>query len=208
MRLRDELRDPWSILIGGLAGGLGWAVGIPAVAAAGIGAAVWAVKGLAGAADRRDGATATEHFDPADVRDSLRKLRARIKGRVPDDIMAKVDAIADSIEGIVPRSSALGPGSQDLFVLARTATDYLPTAIETYLNLPREYATEHPISHGKTARDILSEQLDLLQDQVDQIAVAVNKNDTDKLLAHGRFLEERFGRKDLSLEPKDGSPPQ
>lgn len=48
MRLGEELRDPWGLLVGGLAGGLGWAIGIPAVAAAAIGAAVWGVKAVAG----------------------------------------------------------------------------------------------------------------------------------------------------------------
>ncbi len=209
MRVRRELGDPWGMLIGGLAGGFGWAVGIPAVAAAGIGAAVWAVRAVAGAMvrghdDLGPGAEGTM-FDPSDVRESLRRLRMRIEGRVPNDIYAKVDGIAQTIEAILPRHSALGPGSQDLFVLARTAMDYLPIAIDTYLNLPQDYATEHPISGGKTAREILAEQLNLLQAQIDEVAIAVNKNDTDKLLAHGRFLEERFGHRDLSLGDEEGT---
>jgi hypothetical protein len=55
MRLREELRDPWAIVVGGLAGGLGWAIGIPAAAAAGIGAAVWAAKAVTGALVERGG---------------------------------------------------------------------------------------------------------------------------------------------------------
>jgi hypothetical protein len=202
-RLRDELKDPWGLLVGGLAGGLGWAVGIPAAAAAGIGAAVWSARGVAAAVfGRGAGEPALERtgaFDPAGVRDALRRLRSRVKGRLPRDLFAKVDELTRTIEQVLPRSSSLGAGSEDLFVLARTATDYLPTAIDTYLKLPGEYATEHPISGGKTAHEVLSAQLDLLQGQMDEIAIAVNKNDTDKLLAHGRFLEERFGHGDLSL---------
>lgn len=202
MRLGDELRNPWGILVGGIVGGLGWAVGIPVAAATGIGAAVWAVRGLTGAASSRGGADAPAGaaLDPAGVRDSLKKLRSRVKGKVPDDIYGKVDGIADTIEAILPRSMSLGPGSDRLFVLTRTATDYLPTAIEAYLNLPREYAEAHQVTDGKTAHQLLVAQLDLLQTQMDQIAVAVNKNDTDKLIAHGRFLEERFGQQDLTID--------
>jgi hypothetical protein len=40
---------------------------------------------------------------------------------------------------------------------------------------------------------------------MDAIADAVNKNDTDRLLAHGRFLEERFGKQDLSITDAPGS---
>lgn len=56
MRLGNELRDPWGLLVGGLAGGLGWAIGIPAVAAAAIGAAVWGVKAAVGSVVDREAA--------------------------------------------------------------------------------------------------------------------------------------------------------
>src|SRR5437867_1984899 len=49
MTLRDEARDPWTYLIGGLAGGVAWAVGVPIAAAAGVGAAVLGVKAVVGA---------------------------------------------------------------------------------------------------------------------------------------------------------------
>ena len=50
MTLRHELRDPWVYILAGLAGGVAWAVGIPVVAAAGVGAAVGAVRAGFGAA--------------------------------------------------------------------------------------------------------------------------------------------------------------
>ena len=48
MAVRDEIRDPWSFLLAGLAAGLGWALQLPAEAALGIGAAVYGVKVLTG----------------------------------------------------------------------------------------------------------------------------------------------------------------
>lgn len=48
MALRDEARDPWSFLLGGLAAGLAWAVDLPAAAAVGIGGVVYGVKVLIG----------------------------------------------------------------------------------------------------------------------------------------------------------------
>ncbi|MEP6477490.1 MAG: hypothetical protein ABJC60_09480 [Actinomycetota bacterium] len=44
MALRDEARDPWTYILGALAGGAAWAVGVPVMAAAGVGAAVLGVK--------------------------------------------------------------------------------------------------------------------------------------------------------------------
>jgi hypothetical protein len=49
MALSDELADPWGILVAGIAGGAAWAVGLPVAVAAGVGAAVFGVKALAGA---------------------------------------------------------------------------------------------------------------------------------------------------------------
>lgn len=49
MSLSDEVRDPWSYVIGGLAGGMAFAVGIFPPAAAAIGAAVLGAKVLTGA---------------------------------------------------------------------------------------------------------------------------------------------------------------
>ena len=46
--LSDELRDPWGLVIAGVAGGLAWAVSAPVAAAVGVGAAVYGVKALTG----------------------------------------------------------------------------------------------------------------------------------------------------------------
>ena len=55
MALRDEVRDPWGFVLGGLAAGLAWAVDLPAEAAAAIGAAVFGVKVLmGGVVNRKD----------------------------------------------------------------------------------------------------------------------------------------------------------
>jgi hypothetical protein len=50
MGLREQVRDPWTYLLGALAGGVAWAVGLPAAAILGVGAAVSAAKAATGAA--------------------------------------------------------------------------------------------------------------------------------------------------------------
>jgi hypothetical protein len=147
-------------------------------------------------------------FDAKDVRKALDTLLRRIHGRVPTDVEAKVQGIARTIEGILPRAGQLSGGSEQLFILERTATEYLPTSLESYLNLPRVYATVQPVKGGKTAKQLLVEQLDLLQQQMDEVADAVAKSDVNRLLAQGRFLEERFARRpDLSLGPSEPEQP-
>ena len=145
-------------------------------------------------------------LDPGGIRAALKDLQRDVRSRLPRDVEARVTEIVETIEGIVPKAGSLTPGSQDVFILQRTATDYLPTAIHTYLDLPREYADSHPIKDGKTAREVLSEQLQLLSEQMNEVANAVNRNDVDRLLAHGRFLEQRFGRSSLSIDANE--PPE
>lgn len=145
-------------------------------------------------------------FDPDDVRKAMDHEIRAVSGRVPPDILARVQSIQQIILGILPRSGALPPGSPELFVVERTATEYLPTALESYLNLPRAYATLHPVQDGKTPKQVLMDQLMLLESKMNEVADDVHRNDTDRLLANGRFLEERFGRSALSLQgPSPGS---
>lgn len=143
-------------------------------------------------------------FDPDDIRHALDSEVKAVSGRVAPDVLAKVQSIEQIILGILPRSGALPPGSPELFVVQRTATDYLPTALESYLNLPRAYATLHRVQDGKTAQQVLIDQLTLLESKMGEVADDVHRNDTDRLLANGRFLEERFGRSALSLEGPAG----
>jgi hypothetical protein len=46
---------------------------------------------------------------------------------------------------------------------------------------------------------LLSDQLDLLGSKLNDVADAVHKKDSGALLANGRFLEEKFGKSQLSL---------
>jgi uncharacterized membrane protein YgcG len=75
-----------------------------------------------------------------------------------------------------------------------TVTSYLPEALGAYLRLPRSFADRRPIEGGKTALLILIDQLDLLAATMDEIFEAVCRSDADALVAHGRFLAEKFGK--------------
>ncbi len=64
MALKDEARDPWTYILGAIVGGTAWAVGVPVLAAAGVGAAVLGVKAAIGSALGGGRATASSrHVD-------------------------------------------------------------------------------------------------------------------------------------------------
>lgn len=148
----------------------------------------------------------TEHgsLDAGQMRSALDRLQREADKRLPDELAAKVGAIRETILEIVPKVNASAIDRQDLFALERTVTDYLPSTINAYVTLPRAYANTRVVQDGKTAKDLLGEQLDLIEEKMQAIGEAVARDDLNKLLAQGRFLEDRFGTHDaLSL----ASPP-
>jgi hypothetical protein len=116
-----------------------------------------------------------------------------------------VSRIRWSILELLPHAGRLPPGSRDLYVLQRTATEYLPTSLDAYLALPGNYATAFVLPGGKTALEALREQLALLETKVREISDALRQRDSERLLVHGRFLELAFARQsgDLGLPGTD-----
>jgi hypothetical protein len=139
-------------------------------------------------------------LDPDDLKAALNHQVATVKGKLPAEAYQKVLSIQQTVLAILPRLDHLAPGSQDLFILRQTATDYLPSTLQAYLNLPSAYAAVHRLSDGRTASQALVAQLTLLDAKLSEIADAVNQNDTDRLLANGRFLEDRFGTNQLTIK--------
>jgi hypothetical protein len=142
-----------------------------------------------------------------DVRAIARALDEAVQmtsGRLPSDIQVTVAEIRREIIELLPRTTDFPLGSQDLYVIERTATDYLPTTLRAYLALPEAYATTQLPRVGKTPLQLLRDQVQLLDDRLDEITEAVRTQDADQLIANGRFLEERFGQTagGLALPPE------
>jgi hypothetical protein len=136
-----------------------------------------------------------------EIRRSVRVVRASVRGKVHRSVLVRVDNICTLIEQVLPRADELGDGSAEMHLLSRMATDYLPGALNPYLSLPRDYAERVPLSDGRTAVTSLCAQLDVMYAQMWQVVEAVLQSDGDKLLANGRFLDEKFGPNPLNLPP-------
>jgi hypothetical protein len=120
---------------------------------------------------------------------------------VPDTVLARINRVSRVVRETVPRLGNLGPGSLTAHDVLRTATSYLPEAVAAYLRLPRSYADHRPVSGGKTSLAVLCDQLDLLGAKMDDVFDAVCRADADALIAHGRFLAEKFGSGGLAIDP-------
>lgn len=144
-------------------------------------------------------------LDPDDVEKSLRAIRKAVHNKVASAVAARVQNICNLIEDTLPRAMQLGQSSDEMQILVKTATDYLPGTLQPYLSLPRSYAEKQVIVEGQTAAQILCSQLDVMTTRMESVRDAVLKADSDKLLANGRFLEEKFGQHGLQL-PKGDDP--
>jgi hypothetical protein len=121
-------------------------------------------------------------------------------GRLPVDVQLKGEQISRKAQSLMQFADRFPIGSQDLYILQRTTVEYLPNTLDAYLALPPGYGHAAVSADGKTALQALWEQLNLLDAKLDEIAQHVHRHNLDRLVANGRFLEERFGRSDSELD--------
>jgi hypothetical protein len=147
--------------------------------------------------------------DSAQVRDGLDRLLHSLRGRVADDLLAKVVRIQGSILRTLPAEGAEGDTADpNVYLIRQTALAYLPDAFTTYLKLPRAVAEQRPIADGQTPHDVLLAQLDLMDGRLASVADDMARHDSDALLANGRFLADKFGVSALQIsEAPANSPP-
>ncbi len=133
----------------------------------------------------------------------LKMLRRAIKGdarRLTDDANAILLRILDALDEIVARWNELASAPDQRHVVERMTIDYLPTSVETFLNLPRTFALQSRVEGKRSAHDELIEQLTILEAESDRIRTAVYSRAVEKLTDQSRFLREKFGKSELDLE--------
>ena len=139
-----------------------------------------------GSADPADALTVRS----ATLEDDLRDLPARLEGRLPDDV---VDSVRRTCAELSEAHARLPVNGREAHLVHRVATDYLPTTLRIFLELPPAWARRHTGFHGRTALDLLREQLDVLEVGARELHEALLAGDGERLVANGAFLAERFG---------------
>ncbi|RCG27084.1 hypothetical protein DQ384_27995 [Sphaerisporangium album] len=130
----------------------------------------------------------------------LETLLAKVGGnRFPDDVMARVGALAEVLRDILRRADALTSSPDHLHIVSQTIRDYLPSSLEAYANLPRSYALTRRGERQRSAHEELLAQLGLLDTQLRKVADSVYRGDEQALRDQGRFLQDRFGGSGLDL---------
>jgi hypothetical protein len=177
------------------------AVGVTAgVVGVGVIAGLYAIGYLVVPKERGVSVSLRATMDTGDIEDGLRKLLISIYGRVADDIFAKVGSISHSIVETLPKNGEnYDSADPNLHLVSRTALDYLPEALNAYLAIPRIYAERRQMPNGRTAHDVLLEQLNVMDAKLNDVREDIERNDTERLMSNVRFLQERFASS--ALEP-------
>ncbi len=137
----------------------------------------------------------------AELQQTMAEMVLNIQHRLPENIFAEVKGIQTKVLNLLPEITNFDSSDPSIYTLRQIVLDYLPETLENYLNLPTEFITQSlEIEHGKTAQHLLIEQLGLLAQQVDKITKDFHHRKADRLLAQGRFLEEKFGEVDSLLD--------
>lgn len=123
---------------------------------------------------------------------TLSKLIKKIKKRVSSRVLEKVIHLSETILTVLPRLEEMNGADYDLHIVKQTVNDYLPHLLNTYLELPADFAKKHTMRNGKTAQVVLLEQLDVLEDQIQKVQLNVYHKDADALIAQSEFLKSKF----------------
>lgn len=138
-----------------------------------------------------------QEFKAKEIAAELEKWWQSVKDRLPADIVAKVASIKKSILEILPHIENISSSEYNVYIIRQIAQSYLPETIANYLKLPPDYATTKQLRDGNTPHEVLLTQLDLLDREMKDLLEDFYQNDTQRLLAHGRFLKDKFGTSDL-----------
>jgi hypothetical protein len=137
--------------------------------------------------------TLVETGDPrtrAEVVATLDRLATRVRGLVPDDDLATIRRIRDSAALALPATDApLDLTDHETWLVRQICIDYLPRALEHYIALPADLASE-PVLEGRSARQVLDEQLALIEARLHEMAAREYRREAGGLLNHARFVAD------------------
>ena len=135
---------------------------------------------------------------------ALDDVLAHARGIVDAQAQGHLQSIRASVHDVLPRlleDGAAPAGSNELHTVRETVLRYLPETLANYAALPPAFRSSHALQDGRTARQMLDEQLGLLATELQRVVANVARGDAQALLANGRFLEQKFRQPDF-LAPR------
>ena len=138
--------------------------------------------------------------DSLTIEETLQRLDdviARVQPHLTPDMRGHLGAIRTSIAEVLPRLLGHATGGDELFTVRETVLRYLPETLSNYVALPAAFRVTHPLEAGRTARDLLADQLGMLDEKMREIVANVAASDAQALVANGQFLQAKFRQPDF-----------
>ena len=177
------------LLLVGLIGPGWWAI------TAGLYAAGWLLGRREPALERHIEADLTAE----QILDQLDHLIAQARPSLTADMQSHLASIREATAAVLPRLLNSHVPDDDLYTVRETVLNYLPATLANYVALPPAFRASHVLQDGKTARQLMAEQLALLDAQLGEVVANVASADAQALLANGQFLRARFQQPDFRV---------
>lgn len=111
---------------------------------------------------------------------------------IPPEAMAAIGRIRELAAQALPTHDRdLNFSDHETWLVRQVACDYLPAAIEGYRAIDPQHTTR-PLADGRSARQVLTDSLALIERFLRDAEMAAWERDVDALLTHERFLADRF----------------
>jgi hypothetical protein len=124
----------------------------------------------------------------------LDRLIANVRGWMPETDVATLGRIRESAARALPvTDEPLDLTDHDLWLVRQICIDYVPRALDHFLALPSDRASE-PLLDGRSARQVLDEQLATIERRLDELAARTYRREAGGLLTHARFVAESLRR--------------
>lgn len=147
---------------------------------------------LAAPGNRELALTVRNEATQADLVESLQELLAQSGPRLPPEALERLKRIQNVVNEVAPKLFSGEVAMDYVVTLVHAVTRDLPATVKNYLRLPTAFANLHVLEDGKTSKQLLIEQLDILDVQLAKTATSIFKDDAQALVSNGWFLKEKF----------------
>ncbi|MDG4552147.1 MAG: hypothetical protein P9F19_01180 [Candidatus Contendobacter sp.] len=201
-RLTGIIDAFWLLIVAG-SYGLGWQIGRLAVSHD---------RNRREHREARAGGAARIAVEREDIDESLNRVMRMVtenRGGLFDSALQRaVTELCARIRSLIERMEASAGfiSTEDAHGARRIALDYLPGLIESFMAIPREFAAKKALTDGKTARELLHENLAVLQRKAAEMSDDLAAQDARSFLNHARFLQNQFEQSPNLIQASEPKP--
>lgn len=126
----------------------------------------------------------------------VRKLVDSVARGLPEEALNELRYIEAALTELLPHLRQMQDrgviSGKDSFTVVETVRRYLPDTLGAYLRLPRLYAKTQTLADRQTASQLLTSQLRMLRESLQEIAKNAFAGEAEKLVMNGKFLQAKF----------------